>query len=575
MIYKIFAQSASRLTDAVVLCVIALLVTVTYGLQITGFDFVLLDDNRYVYENPIVRSGLTSQGLWWALSALEVGNWHPLTWISHMLVVEYFGMEPAAHHLANLILHTFNAALVYLLAVKLINNRMAAGLVAVLFAIHPMNVEVVSWVSQRKDVLAAFFFLLSLLSYIRYQDHRRSGAYWLALVFYVLAAAAKPMVVTVPVILLLLDFWPSRRVDDAAGSFLVRAIPYVREKIPFFIISLLLAGLTVWAQKTSGAVATLDAVPLVDRLMNAVVSYRFYLSHTLLPGDLAVLYPLQQIDLIKDFLPSLGLLLLISGACIGLFPRAPCWLLGWLWFLVMLVPVIGLIQVGQQSYADRYFYLPSLGLFFAIAMQLVAREWLGRTITVIIALLLILFFGALTFIQAGYWRNSETLFLRALHVTQKNHVAYANLAAYYGSIGRLQDAEIAARSSLDIEPRKPYAYATLGNIRLSQQQYAQAEEFYRRAIAITPNDASLLNNLGVVLLRQNKTDQAIEIFLDATRGGPPTAQPLFNLALLYEQLGQPSTAKAWLIKGLAMDQSQGWVPDKLKLLAEQERLHTD
>jgi len=340
--------------------------------RVAGFGYSGIDDQGYVIYTEMVRSGLSLEGVRWAFTEFHMSNWHPLTWLSHMLDVTLFGIEPGPQHVVNVAIHGLNSVLAYCLALAMLRNWSAALVVALLFLVHPLHVESVAWIAERKDVLCGFFFLLALLAYLRYANRPGIRAYLWVVTAFILALLSKPMAVTLPIVFLLLDYWPLDRSGIRGGGAFDKTLSLwlrlVAEKIPLFLLSLA-SGLVTLAAQTK-AMAPVDDLSIEYRLMNTAVAYAAYLRDTLVPTKLAVLYPLYPIDFFGAFVPSLLALGALSAAAIALRRKYPWLIVGWLWFLVTLLPVIGLIQVGSQARADRYMYLPSLGLFLAFGAVL-------------------------------------------------------------------------------------------------------------------------------------------------------------------------------------------------------------
>jgi protein O-mannosyl-transferase len=493
-----------------------------------GFDYVYYDDVEYVVGNAAVRAGLTWHGIVWAFTVFYLSNWHPLTWISHMIDVSLFGLKPGPAHLVNAAFHGVNSLLVYVLALRLLRNWRASLLVAYLFLAHPLHVESVAWIAERKDVLCAMFFLLSLLAYLRYAARPSGRGYALVAFVFVLALLSKPMAVTLPVVLLLLDFWPLGRLRAEPVMVLSRRFPeyavLFAEKLPLFALSLASGLVTMAAQKS--AIAPLHLEPPSYRLANVVVAYATYLHDTIIPTRLAFLYPLGPINFFISILPSLLILAAISAVAIGCRKKCPWLLFGWLWFLVMLLPVIGLIQVGVQSHADRYMYLPSIGLFLALGAA-VARLSLVVSQKVLLALApVLLFYSFIAWIQVGYWSNSYMLFTHVLDVVGESVPARVNLTGFYLRGGRMKEAEAEALKGVAASRGSPLAfaaYSVLGSVLDAKKDYAGAERAYRVALSKKPRDVKLLNQLGIVLEQEGRLEEARWFFAAALKLDPSSS----------------------------------------------------
>jgi hypothetical protein len=485
---------------AMLICLLLALITLALYWPATHFDFTNYDDPDYIIYNPPIQHGITGAGLVWAIKSSHASNWHPLTWVSHMADCALYGLNPGGHHLTNLLFHTANVVLLFLVLCQWTGAPWRSALVAALFAWHPLHVESVAWVSERKDVLSAFFWLLTLAAYGRYAKGRKVF-YCLALFFFALGLLSKPMVVTLPFVLLLLDFWPLKRMA-APGLFL--------EKIPFFALAALDCAATLWAQRGANSVVSFGILPFSARIANALVSCVLYLWKMLRPVDLALPYPYSHI---WTFWPAAGagsLLLLISAGAILRARRQPYLIVGWLWFLGTLTPVIGLAQVGIQPMADRYSYLPLIGIFIMAAWA-IPEAWArwprpGLVLGAVVA-------GALGFLLAGaetqlqYWRNSVALFSHTVAVTPNNILAEYNLAEALARQGDEAQAVVHYQRALAIEPNRveahynsqTQAHYNLGLIFRAHKQWAEAEAQFRACLRDDPSLARAHSNLDAVL----------------------------------------------------------------------------
>jgi len=467
---------------------IAVLVVAVYA-QVANFDFVNFDDPRYVTENPNVKAGLTANGVVWAFSAIYAGNWHPLTWLSHMTDVHLFGLNAGAHHSVNLVLHAANAVLLFLLLSSMTGALWRPAFCAALFAVHPLHVESVAWVAERKDVLCGFFWMLTMTAYVGYVRRPSSLRYLATFLSFAAALAAKPMAVTLPLVLWLLDFWPLRRLPDgrvgnqslpdgAGGrpgrkrSEKVRqeavpdgdlpappAVSAARifwEKIPLLALSLASGLVTLYAQSQAGAVGALQHFPLADRLVNASVAYGKYLIMTVWPVFLSAFYPYVKDQPLHYAAVSLCIIAAATFAALYWRRRFPHFAVGWLWYLITLLPVIGIVQVGSQSMADRYTYLPLVGIFIGVCWGITDLAGRGRNRARVIAAAAcasIAVFSVVSWQQAGYWRNSISLFSHALEVTAENAVARSNLStALTGEIQFQIVENLVGRGQVDFRP---------------------------------------------------------------------------------------------------------------------------
>lgn len=520
------------------------------------FDFLNFDDPDYVAANAQVQDGLTWEGVRWAFTTSHASNWHPLTWLSHLFDCQVFGLSPGAHHLHNVVLHALNAALVFGVLFRFTRQLWPGLLVAALFAWHPTRVESVAWVAERKDGLSTFFGLLTIWAYARYAQSRaalgpgdatRAARFcWLALGCFALGLMSKPMLVTLPFVLLLLDFWPLRRLEKNTRSWKAQVLwPLIREKLPFFALAMLAGGLTLWAQRAGGTILSIEALPLTDRLVNALVSYWRYIAKLCWPSGLAVYYPFEPYPWWLGTLAGSGLIA-VSVAVIRA-RTVPFLTTGWFWFLGMLVPVIGLLQVGTQAMADRYMYVPALGLFIIVAFglrEIVQRFRIGRLLVSAVAALLLLGCVVATTRYLPQWRDSETLFRHALNVTKGNYVACNNLGTALEMRGRFNEAVECYAAALRLRPDHPDANQNWGRVLLMQGQAAEAEVYFRRGLETLPKSAAAWLNLGSALLHQGKNAEAAGAIQRAVELDPRLPEARVGLGCLLAAQGKRDEAIA-------------------------------
>jgi len=516
-------------------------------------EFLNFDDPVYVTQNPIVRAGWSARGICWAFQTSYASNWHPLTWLSHMLDCEFYGLAARGHHLTNVFLHLANTLLLLAFLRRATGAFWPSALVAALFAWHPLHVESVAWVSERKDVLSTCFGLLALLAYGFYVERPGARRYLLALLAFGLSLLAKPMLVTLPGLLLLLDYWPLGRsapgagppAEGRGGGRLRRWRRLVWEKAPFFGLSLVSCVVTFLAQKRGGAVASLIHIPLGERVANAATAYAAYLWQTFWPLELAVFYPHPVHPAGAKVLASLLVLLAVSaGVFLG---RRPWLIMGWLWFLGALAPVIGLVQVGDHARADRYTYLPLVGLFIGIVWTATgfaaARPAWRKPLWGLAACVGVLL-GLETRVQLAHWKNSETLFRRALAVTGRNYLAHNNLGNVLDLSGRHEDAKRHYEATLRIRPDFAGTHYNLANVLTREGDFDAALQHYRAALALQPNYADAHHNLGVLLARRGRVDEALEHYQAALRSNPAFADAHNSRGNLLFQQGRLDEAAA-------------------------------
>lgn len=527
-------------------CVLLALAVAAIYLPVFTFDFVNYDDPAYVYGNPHITCGLSWPSVLWAFTTSYAANYHPLTWISHMADCEVFGLNAGCHHLANVFLHAGNGILLLLWLRCLTGRFWPSVLVAGLFALHPMRVESVAWVSERKDVLSTFFGLLALWSYTSYAREAKSraravGWYLLSLAFFAAGLLSKPMLVTWPCLMLLVDYWPLSRFAASGRAFeLQRFRRLLLEKTPFFAFSIAISVATLLAQHAAGAVAKVSDIPFGPRLTNVAVGYIEYLLKLAWPENLAVLYPYVRTQpLIKV---AMALVLIIGVSCLALFQRRqrPWFAFGWCWYLVTLVPVIGLIQVGNQFIADRYTYVPSIGI-------LVIAVWAGAEITAAhpcLRLPAVLASGAAMIAcvfssqaQVMLWQNTETLFRHTLAVTRNNYIACNNLGFFYAEHGAFEAAKKYYRLALEIKPDYQSAYNNLGCVLVTQGRLEEAATNFEAALRADPMFADALCNLGSIDSKLGRHEAAGVRYREALRINPNHVGAHRGLAVVLEAKG--------------------------------------
>jgi protein O-mannosyl-transferase len=550
-----------RVVTGIVSVFLAIIVWVAFG-QALSYDFIGYDDQRYVVQNPWVTNGLTPGGLKWAFTHVHASNWHPLTTISHMLDCQLYGLQPWGHHLTNILLQAAAAILLFLALRELTGDLWPSLLVAAVFAVHPLRVESVAWVSERKDVLSGVFFMLTLWAYARYARGNRLASFWYltVIVLFAFGLMCKPTVVTLPFVLLLLDYWPLGRSEPSLsmGGGITRNkwTWLVAEKLPLFVLSAASCVATLLAQKQA-----LDASlkpPLAERVGNALVSYVTYVGQMIWPARLAVLYPYPE-GTLKVGQAILALLLLLSiSAAVFLWRRKyPFLVTGWLWYLGMLIPMIGIVQVGSQVRADRYTYLPQIGLYILCVWgtaELLHQWRRSRVIPAAAALLIITALITRSYFQTSYWRDSETLWRHATAVTSNNYIAANNLAQVLFQSGRFDEAIAECREALKIKPDLAAAHNNLGaaliqsrqagHTALPQNSIDEAIGHYRAALQIKPDFMQARSNLGNALLQKGQVDEAIAQFQKALEVDPQYAEAEFSLGKAFSQKREVNEAIA-------------------------------
>ena len=551
-----------RLVPAICL-VLAAITFAVFG-QTPRHEFIDYDDNEYVYDNPVVARGLTLKGIVWAFS-FHAANWHPLTWLSHMLDCQLYGLHPGGHHLTNVLLHTATVIMFFLVLRRMTGALWRSAFVAAVFAIHPLRVESVAWVAERKDVLSGLFFMLTMGAYVRYVRRSQSPVrYGLVVLLFALGLMCKPMLVTLPLVLLLLDYWPLQRAEPAWKL--------AREKLPLLALSAAACVVTLLAQTET--VQSMETISLLLRLGNALASCMIYLRQMIFPAGLAVPYPYPHNGLPGWEVALAGTLLAgLSAAAWWQRGRQPWMLMGWLWYLVMLLPVVGLIQVGGQAHADRYTYLPQIGIYVAVTW--LAAEWgakrhagraaLGGLMAAVLGVLIVCAWQ-----QTTYWKNNETLWIRALGCTTDNDVAHVNVGAALEQKGQVDEAITQYQVALKINPGFSEAQFNLGLILLQTGRLDDAIIHFQKGLQIKPDNAKAQSNLGFALMQTGGMDDAITHLQKALQLEPDDPAIQNNLAWVLAACPRASLrngGKAVQLAQRANDLAGGENPIYLRTLA--------
>src|SRR5437867_7054578 len=532
-------------------CLLLAAATVAAFFPVAGNGFIDYDDQDYVTQNDHVRQGLTASGALWAFTHSFSSNWHPVTWLSHMLDCQLFGLNAGAHHATSLFFHIANSLLLFLLFARMTGALWPSALVAGLFALHPLHVESVAWISERKDLLSMLFMLLATGAYVLHAERPRRFSYAVSLVLFAMALMSKPMVVTLPLLLLLLDYWPLERLrigraaNGAPPGATEQRSPaeparILLEKLPFLALAAAAGAVTVNAQRRGLSLLSTARFPVADRMANACVSYFAYVGKTLWPANLAVFYPLPAAPRLMPAAGA-GLTLLCATALAAVLARRrPYVLVGWLWYLVALLPVIGLVQVGNQAMADRYTYLPLVGLFVIIAWgaaELASRRPARAAVATAASVLLTACLIA-TQVQVRYWRSTRTLFEHALAVSGGNYVAHSVLGDVHAAGKELKAAADHYNEALRIDPSYAPASYGLGTVLAMQGDYDRAIVLFEEALRIRPDLAEAHNNLGLALQAKGRLDEALAHYNEALRFAPGLANAHYNLATLLQGQGK-------------------------------------
>lgn len=571
----ILTKAHSRRTTAGVCIFLALIVWLVFAPTLR-YEFVNYDDENYVYQNTKITIGLSLAGIAWAFTHVHARNWHPLTTMSHMLDCQLYGLKAGGHHFTNVLLHSIAVILLFLVLRQMTGALWRSAFVAAVFAIHPLRVESVAWVAERKDVLSAVFFMLTLSAYVCYVRKPSLGRYTAVALLFVLGLMSKPMLVTVPLVLLLVDYWPLRRFAESTSvksrakrlhwwdrQSISRRLIF--EKIPLLALSAVSGVVTFLAQRQ--ALARNEELPLFWRINNALVTCMTYVWQMIWPVKLAVFYPHPHNGLPHwEIILSVALLAAITASALALRKRHPYIVTGWLWYLVMLVPVIGLIQVGLQGHADRYTYLPQIGLYLLVSWaiaEVAGSLRIRRQVLAIVAVVVIAALSSRAWIQTSYWRDSETLWRHALAVTSNNDVAQDNLGIALFGRGQMKEAVAHWRKSLELHPDNANIINNLGMARAEEGRISEAIALWEKALALQRDNVSARSNLAWVLatsaepaIRDGaKAVQLAEQALQLSGGENPVI--FRTLAAAYAESGRFSEAIEAAQRGWELATAQG------------------
>jgi tetratricopeptide (TPR) repeat protein len=555
--------------QVLVICLLLICAVLVSYWQVQYADFAGFDDELYVTNNRHVQAGLTWDNVIWAFTTTDAANWHPLTWLSHMLDCELYGLNPTGHHRTNLLFHMANSLLLFLVFHQMTGAVWRSAFVAALFALHPLNVESVAWISERKNLLSAFFGFLSIAAYIRYAGKKHLASYLLCLLFLCLGLMAKAMLVTLPFVLLLMDFWPLGRfcgkgavkADPSGGGVTEgqRSMDLVLEKIPFFVPVLFACVTTILDERRVGAVQSLAHFSFSVRIGNALMAYISYVFNAVWPNHLSVFYPHPG-----NTLPMWrvwGAALFIAGVsvlAIRTLNKYPYIAVGWFWFLGTLVPVIGLVQIGGQAMADRYTYIPLIGLFtiFSWGISDLTLRWTYRKIVVsaFAAMVLAVLCGR-TILQVNHWKNAVTLFENAVRIDSENSLAHNNLGTALYARGDVERAVFHFREALRIEPGYVAALTNLATVLSIQGQTEEAVRHFEEALSIDPKYAVAHYHLGILYKKQRKINAAYAHFAEAIKIDPNYAEAYNQIGVILAWKGKLSEADVFFSKAVEINQN--------------------
>lgn len=540
-----------------------MLLNVCVYASVRHFELVNWDDSTYITENPTVLGGLSWSSVWWALTTGHSPYWHPMTWLSHLLDVTLFGSDAGAYHVTNLVLHTASTVLLFEIFRRMTAALWPSAFVAAMFAVHPLHVESVAWIAERKDVLSTLFWMLTVAAYVGYVRRPAWHRYVLMLIAYALALMAKPMVVTLPAVLLLLDVWPLRRLALAWPTPGGEGTPPGRillEKVPLLALALTTSVATVIVQHRVGAMAGLTALPWTTRVANATIGYVAYLWKTIWPTHLAAFYPLFEITAPR-VVGAAVTIAAISVAAILLRRRYPWFFVGWFWYVVTIAPVIGLLQAGEQGMADRFMYVPMIGLSIAAAWTF-ATPAVQRRLhpggVALVGAMVVIVCAVAARAQAAHWENSVELWSHATRVTPESYIAHENLGQALRERGQLEESRVSYERALRLAPaHSPFYVAviqnSLGMVLMRQGKIAEAGDRFAAAVRINPAFAEAQTNLGNTLAAQGKPAEALDHYREAIRLKPDYTEPLVGIGGALLRLGRAAEAVPHYREALKLD----------------------
>ncbi|MCP4367596.1 MAG: tetratricopeptide repeat protein, partial [Deltaproteobacteria bacterium] len=540
----------------ILICLFVVLATFSIYWQVRNFEFINLDDNVHLVENPQLLGGFTLTNIKWAFRYDQITYWHPVTWLSYILNIQLYGMKPGGHHMANVLIHIINALLLFAIFHKATGAPWKSAFVALLFATHPINVESVAWVSEHKNVLSTLFWMLTMLTYVYYTKRCNLFLYLLSLLFYMFGLMSKPMLVTLPFVLILFDYWPLERFKFIIPDYNLNKIYFktiisdfrksslfnlIIEKVPFILLSAVSIFFSSLSLQNQGIDMSAEASPVMLRMTNALVSYFTYIIKMVWPKDLAVFYPYPNMVLAWKAYSALFFLVCITLFAFRTFKKMPYIGVGWLWYMGTLFPVIGLVQAGLwPAMADRWAYVPFIGLFVIAAwggpefayQYGIKKKWLSAA-----AVILVIIFMAASWIQVGYWKNSSSLFKHALNVTDQNFIAYNNLGIAMTESGNTHKALRYFEKALQIHPFPYKVYVNIGNAYAAQGKMDEAIKNYIHALKINPNHEDAHFNLGNAYKEKKIFDNAIFHYTEALQLNPNLYQGYNNIGIIFASLG--------------------------------------
>jgi len=542
------------------------LIIVALYWRVYEYDFVSLDDS-FIYENPHLKDGLSIKNILWAFSNYTASLWIPLTWISFFLDYELYGMNPGGYHITNVILHILNTLLLFVILYQITQKKWQSFFVAALFSCHPIHVESIAWITERKDVLSTFFLMIFLYTYLQYTKKENFVKYLTAMFFFLLGLMSKPMLVTVPIVLILLDYWPLARFKKTSK------LRIFLEKVPFLYFSFMVSAVTVFFQAKTGALVPLDSINIINRIENAVSSYIAYLVQLFLPINLAVVYPYEQYFSFWEVFIKFVIFVVITTLFYRLHRKHPYLIVGWLWYVISLLPVIGIFQSGAQSHADRFVYIPFIGIYIILAwgtphfLQVLKTP---RVISTIIFFIILPVLSTMTWFQIGYWQNSNTLYAHTLSVTKNNWLIHNNYGKVLEDQGKEKEANVHFEEAMNIDPESSVHHLNFANNLYRLGKIGEAEKHYKMAITVgndKESTAKANNRLAFIYQIQKKNSAAIKHYKEALRIKPTQVKTLNNLAILLAQTGDFSNAALNFNKALELSPQNEETLNNLGLLS--------
>jgi cytochrome c-type biogenesis protein CcmH/NrfG len=546
----------SNTRKKIIICIFLIVATFCIYAQVQGHKFINFDDDLYITDNLNVQAGLTSESFKWAFTTSYPPYWHPVTWLSHMLDYQLYNSHPKGHYLTNLFLHISSVLILFIVLFRMTGALWQSGFVAAMFAFHPLNVESVAWIAERKNVLSTLFWLMTMWAYIHYTENPTIKRYGLVFLFFTLGLMSKPMLVTLPFVLLLLDYWPLRRLkfvqESSRNEILEKTTAkksevlwLILEKVPLFLLTIGLSIVTVHLQKITGAVNAMDMFSLQTRVTNAVVSYLEYLGKMVWPSGLSILYPHpgNTLPLWQGILCGMALVG-ITIISIRLIKKAPYFAVGWFWYLGTLVPVIGIVQVGAQAMADRFTYIPLIGIFIIVAWgvpELISKWRHKEKVLSVSAGIIIFTLLITTWKQASHWKNSITVFKHAIRVTDKKYPTLSRIHNNLGIVlyaeGKKQEAISHYKMAIKTNSAHAKAYYNLGIALTAERKNEEAISWYKKAIRLNPNFTNAHYNLGIILLQIGVLQEAVYHFRETVRLRPDLVEAgdYLKYALLQSQ----------------------------------------